>query len=123
MSHVVEIATQVKDLVAVRAACQRRKLAPPVLGPAKLFSGTVEGIAVELPGWRYPVVFDVDSNQASYDNFGGRWGNQVELDHFLQAYACEAAKLEAHRQGHTCTEQQLSDGSIKLTIQAGGAYA
>jgi hypothetical protein len=120
MSHIVEIATQVKDITAVRAACQRRKLAPPVLGSAKLFSGTVEGIAVGLPGWRYPAVFDVESGQARYDNFGGRWGNQVELDHFLQAYACEAAKLEARRQGYTCTEQQLANGSIRLTISAGG---
>jgi hypothetical protein len=43
------------------------------------------------------------------------------LDAFLQAYAVEKAKLEARRQGHVVTEQQLSDGSIKLSIQVGGA--
>ena len=49
------------------------------------------------------------------------WGDQRELDRFLQAYACERAKIEARRQGHTVTEQPLADGSIKLTIQLGGA--
>ena len=46
-----------------------------------------------------------------------------ELDRFLQTYAVEAAKLEAHRKGYTTFEQSLADGSIKLTIQvAGGAH-
>ncbi len=50
------------------------------------------------------------------------WGNPAELQKFLQMYACEKAKIEARRQGHSVTEQSLSDGSIKLTIQvAGGA--
>ena len=34
----------------------------------------------------------------------------------------EKARIEARRAGHTVTEQALSDGSIKLTIQMGGAY-
>jgi hypothetical protein len=34
----------------------------------------------------------------------------------------EKAKIEARKRGHQCFEQQLTDGSIKLTIQlAGGA--
>jgi hypothetical protein len=35
--------------------------------------------------------------------------------------AFEKAKIEAHKRGHCVTEQQLVDGSIKLTIQLGGA--
>ena len=49
------------------------------------------------------------------------WGEQAQLDRFLQAYTVERAKLESRRKGHTCTEQQLADGSIKLTINVGGA--
>ena len=49
------------------------------------------------------------------------WGAQQHLDAFLQAYAVERAKIEARRKGHTCTEQQLADGSVKLTINVGGA--
>ena len=58
-----------------------------------------------------------------FDHFNGRWGSQQELDKFLQSYAAEKAKLEARRRGHSVTEQQLADGSIKLTIQVAGGAA
>jgi hypothetical protein len=86
----------------------------------QLFSATVEGLAVELPGWHYPVVCDLASGSLKFDNYEGAWGNARELDRFLQAYACEKTKLEARRQGHSVTEQPLADGSIKLTIQVTG---
>ncbi len=121
MSHIVEIQTQVRDAAAIQAACRRLHLDPAVHGTAKLFSGQATGWIVPLPGWRYPCVFDTQSGEARYDNFKGRWGDQAELEKFLQAYATEKTKLEARRKGHTCTEQQLSDGSIKLTINVGGA--
>lgn len=121
MSHIVEIETQVKDIAAVDAACRRLQLEPPLHGSAQLFSGTASGVIVKLPGWKYPAVFDIESGQAKYDNYGGTWGNQVELDRFLQAYACECTKLQTRRQGHSVTEQSLADGSIKLTINVGGA--
>ena len=117
MSHIVQIQTQIKDVTAVRSACQRLGLQVPTEGTARLFSGEVTGLAIQLPGWHYPAVFDVATGQANYDNFGGRWGDQKELDKFLQAYACEKAKIEAHKRGHSVAEQQLADGSIKLTIQ------
>ncbi|MEQ8786073.1 MAG: DUF1257 domain-containing protein, partial [Pirellulaceae bacterium] len=77
-------------------------------------------MAVDLPHWRYPVVCDTSTGELKYDNFNGRWGKQRRLDAFLQAYAVEAAKLAARKQGHSVTEQQLDDGSIKLTVQVGG---
>ncbi len=49
------------------------------------------------------------------------WGEQQYLDSFLQSYAVERAKIEARRKGHTCTEQHLADGSVKLTLNIGGA--
>lgn len=121
MSHIVTLNVQVKDAAAVRAACQRLGLPAPVQGTAKLFSGEVSGLAVQLPGWIYPIVADLASGQLKYDNFGGRWGDSACLDRFLQAYACEKARSEARRRGHSVTEQTLADGSIKLTIQVGGA--
>ena len=51
------------------------------------------------------------------------WGQHHELDRFLQAYACERAKIEARKKGHTVSEQTLADGSIKLTIQVAGGGA
>ena len=51
------------------------------------------------------------------------WGEQRQLDAFLQAYTVEKARIEARKKGHSVTEQQLADGSIKLTIQVGGGAA
>ena len=121
VSHIVKIQTQVRDPVAIRAACQRLKLAEPVQETVRLFSSRESGWTVRLPGWSYPVVCDVGSGDVKFDNFQGHWGQQQELDKFLQAYTVEKARIEARRQGHTVTEQQLQDGSIKLVVQIGGA--
>jgi len=120
VSHIVQIHAQVRDAAAVRAACQRLGLPQPVEGKTRLFSGEVEGLAVQLPDWNYPIVADLSTGEVRYDNFSGRWGDQRRLDQFLQAYAVERARAEARRKGHTCTEQTLADGSIKLVIQVQG---
>ena len=123
MSHIVQIKTQVRDPVAISAACQRLALNAPAERTAKLYDGEYAGWCIELPGWRYPVVCNRATGELKYDNFQGHWGQQQELDRFLQAYAVEMAKLVARRQGHTVLEQPLSNGSIKLTIQVAGGVA
>ena len=121
MSHIVTIETEIRDASAIRAACDRLRLPEPVFGAAKLFSGSKTGWAVLLPDWRYPVVCDVDNGKVDFDNFGGRWGEQKELDRYMQAYADEKMRLESRKRGHTLHEQALADGSIKLTVNVGGA--
>jgi hypothetical protein len=122
VSHIVSIQTQVRDPVAIAAACRRLGLAEPVQQTVKLFTNTVTGLAVQLPGWRYPIVCDITSGTVKYDNYLGQWGKQAELLKFLQGYAVAMATIEARKKGHTVTEQSLADGSIKLTIPvAGGA--
>jgi hypothetical protein len=121
VSHIVSIETEVRDVVGIRAACARLRLEEPVFGEVKLFTRSRTGWAVQLSAWRYPVVCDVATGQVDFDNFGGRWGEQVCLDRFLQSYAVEKAKLEARRQGHSVSEQQLEGGSIKVVVQLGGA--
>ena len=121
MSHIVEIQTEVRDASAVRAGCNRLGLQPPNEGTFKLFSKTVSGLGVELRDWRYPIVCELNTGKVQYDNFQGHWGDPKRLDEFMQAYAVERAKLEARKQGHAVTEQQLADGSIKVTVQVGGA--
>lgn len=123
MSHIVSIKTEVRDAAAVAAACQRLGLPPPEVRTVRLFSGQATGLAVQLPGWHYPVVCNLASGQLQFDNHHGAWGDPRELDKFLQAYACEKAKLAAHRQGYAVYEQSLADGSIKLTIQVSGGAA
>jgi hypothetical protein len=116
MSHVVTIQTRVKDPAALTEACRRLGLAAPVTGSARLYAGEAAGLVVQLPGWHYPVVFDAASGEARYDNYGGRWGEQRQLDRLLQAYAVEKVRAEARRAGHTVTELPLPDGSVKLTL-------
>jgi hypothetical protein len=123
VSHIVSIHTQVRDPVAIAAACRRLGLAEPVQQTVELFTNTVTGLAVQLPGWRYPIVCDITSGSVKYDNYLGRWGKQSELDRFIQRYTVEKALIEARRKGHTVTEQSLADGSIKLTIQVTGGVA
>jgi hypothetical protein len=120
VSHIVQIATEVRDPVAAAAACRRLGLPEPVHGTAKLFSGEATGLLVSLPGWVYPAVFDTATGLLRYDNYGGSWGPQEHLGRFLQLYAVERAKIEARKRGYAATEQTLSDGSIRLTISAGG---
>jgi len=120
LSHIVQIQTQVRDPVAVAAACRRLGLLPPVRGKARLFTSEATGLIVQLPAWTFPLVCDTASGDMKYDNYGGSWGNLGELHKFLQAYATEKAKLAARQQGHTVTEQQLADGTIRLTVRMGG---
>jgi hypothetical protein len=119
MSHIVQITTQVKDAVAVQAACERLGLPLPSQGTFRLFSGEATGLGVNLPRWRYPAVCDLQTGQVRYDHFNGRWGDPQRLADFLQAYAAEKVKIESRRQGHSVTEQPLEDGSIKLTVHVG----
>ena len=121
MSHIVTVATEVRDPVAVASACRRLGLAEPEHGTVKFFQTEASGLLVHLPAWLYPCVCDVLAGTLRYDNYGGVWGDPVQLDRFIQGYAIEKASLEARKRGHAVTEQALPDGSIRLRIQVGGA--
>ena len=47
MSHIVQIQTQVRDPLAVYAACRRLGLETPVQKTVQLFSSETAGLAVE----------------------------------------------------------------------------
>jgi hypothetical protein len=119
MSHIVSIQTRVHDPAAVTAACQRLGLPVPTHGTAQLYSGEASGLLVQLPGWQFPAVLDTLSGTIHFDNFEGRWGDQSQLDKFLQIYAVEKVKLEARKKNLIATEQTLQDGSIRLQITEG----
>jgi hypothetical protein len=121
LSHIVQIQTEVRDATAVAATCRRLGLPEPVHGTATLFAGEATGLLVKLPGWVYPVVVDTATGTLKYDNYGQVWGRLEHLDRLIQAYAVERTKLEARKKGYSVTEQALADGSIRLTVQVGGA--
>src|SRR4051812_33795666 len=114
MSHITEIQIVVRDLSAMRAACRPLGLAETVRETGTVFSSAQSGYSVWLRGWRYPVVFDLALGEMTFDAYGGNWGQQGELDRFVQAYSVEMASLEARRRGHAVSEQLLADGSILL---------
>ena len=121
MSHIVEIKTEIRDEAAVKAACVRLQIPIPEHKTVRLFNATATGLCVQLPGWSYPVVCDLQSGAVQFDNYQGHGGEQKHLNSFLQAYAVEKARIEARKKGHTCSETRLEDGSIKVTIRVGGA--
>jgi hypothetical protein len=121
LSHIVEIKTEVRDEAAVRAACTRLQLPTPEHKTVRLFSATATGLCVQLPGWTYPVVANLQTGQVSYDNYHGHWGEQSRLSQFLQAYSVEKCRIEARRKGHSVSETRLQDGSIRVTVKVGGA--
>ncbi len=121
MSHIVEIKTEIRDEQAVRAACTRLQLPVPEHKTVRLFNATATGLCVQLQGWSYPVVANLQTGQAQYDNYQGHWGEQKHLDAFLQGYAVEKAKIEARKKGHSVSETRLQDGSIRVTVRVGGA--
>jgi hypothetical protein len=121
MSHIVQVKTEIRDEAAVRAACSRLQLTLPEHKTARLFNATATGLCVQLPGWQYPVVCNLQTGQVSYDNYNGHWGEQKHLNSFLQGYAVEKAKIEARKKGHSVTENALQDGSIRVTVKVGGA--
>ena len=119
MSHIVQIQAKISDPAAVAAACRRLSLVEPVHGTVELFSSVATGLLVQLHNWTYPVVIDTATGMAQYDNFGGRWGDQHQLDKFIQMYAVEKAKLEARKRGHSVSEKMLQNGSILVQVQVG----
>ncbi len=121
MSHIVKIESEIRDLTSLIAACRRLAIAEPRRETARLYSGEATGYCVHLPHWRYPVVCDLENGRVTFDNFRGSWGEQVELDRLMQAYAVERTRLEAQRKGHCLSESKMASGAIKLTIHVGGA--
>ena len=120
MSHLATVRTQVRDAVAVTAACQRLNWPLPANGTAQLYSGAATGLVVTIPSWRYPAVIELSTGDIHFDHFEGAWGDPQLLHRFLQRYAVEKACIEARRQGHRVNEQALADGSIRLQITTGG---
>jgi len=119
MSHIVSLQTKVHDPIAIAAACQRLSLPAPKEGTATIFSGEATGLIVQFPDWNYPVVIDTLTGVVRYDNFNGCWGDQAQLDRFMQAYAVEMAKQLARRKGYQVSEQPLENGSIRVEIVEG----
>ena len=122
MSHFTTIQTQVRDISALRAACEELGVRVLTNTQARGYgSNKLKGdLVIRLNG-----PYDIAVNQQQDGTFGlttDWWGKHVEKEvganygKLMQLYGVYKAQAEARRKGYTTRRQGLKDGSIKLTI-------
>ncbi len=119
MSHVVKLQVEIKNRQALIAACQRLGYQIGTEGTHTLYNSKEEGLSVNLPDWRFPVVIKADGSIA-FDNYKGAWGDISVLNKLRQIYASEVTKFEFMLQGLSVYEEANQDGSLTLTVETGG---
>jgi hypothetical protein len=122
VSHFTTIQTQVRDIAALRDACQELGLQVVENADARGYAGN------KLPGdyvVRLKGPYDIALKRQSDGTFGlttdwwaGYVAKEVGPDYgkLLQLYGVHKAMLEARKKGLTVRRQAISDGRIKLTI-------
>jgi len=117
MSHVVKCKVDLKAGSALDDAIKQLGLEDLGQGTFELYGrNKATGRGVKLPDWNYPIVI-ADNGEVKYDNYGGSWGKQVELDKLVQRYSVEAAQEQALLSGYTVNETTLENGDIELECQ------
>lgn len=116
MSHTVSMQVEIRDREAFIAACEAAGGRVIGEGEHRLYESTEKGLAVSLPGWRYPIVLTDEG--IKYDNYGGAWGDQETLDTLVSRYAIHAAKLKADSLGWY--NEMQADGSLVIFHPDGG---
>ena len=125
MSHFTTIKTQIKDIEALKIACQELSLS--VLQNAKArgyASNETQGdYVIKLKG-----PYDIAVNKQKDGTFGltaDFWDGHVEKEvgknygKLMQLYAVHKATREARKKGHLTRRLPQKDGSIKLVIAGG----
>jgi hypothetical protein len=115
LSHTITRRCDVTNAEALERAC--KPLGATFLGRGghKLFEGTARGLGVQLPGWKFPVVYDDATAEVRYDDYHGRWGNVNDLDRVRQQYAAACSELYFERAGYPHATETLEDGSLVVT--------
>lgn len=117
MSHTSEIKSSLTDSNAIAIACKELGLPFVPSETVTLYDGKqYTGLAVRLPGWRYPVVIDTKTGAVHYDNYGGSWGQQSELNKLTQMYGVAKATMIARKKGYMVNRTTLANGTVKLVV-------
>lgn len=122
MSHFTTIKTQIKDIEALRSACQEMGL--PLLQSTEArgyYENRIKGdYVIQLKG-----AYDIAVNRQPDGSFGltaDLWNGHVEKEvgegygKLLQLYGVHKALKEARKRGHSVNRSQQKDGSIRLVI-------
>lgn len=122
MSHFTTIATQIRDIEALRQACGELGFTLRQGIEARGYGST------RHPGEHVIVLkgpYDIAVNRQPDGSYGlttDWWDGHVEKEvgtnygRLLQLYGVHKARIEAQRKGYTVHRQTLADGAIKLVI-------
>jgi Protein of unknown function (DUF1257) len=122
MSHFTTIKTQIKDIEALRSACQEMGLSLLQNAEARGYyeNRTKGDYIIKLRG-----PYDIALNKQPDGSFGltaDLWNGHVEQEvgpgygKLLQLYGVHKATLEARKKGHMVRRSQQQNGAIKLCI-------
>jgi hypothetical protein len=122
MSHFTTLKTEIKDIEALRAACEELGLTLLQHSDARgYYQQTLKGdFVIRLKG-PYDVALNRQPDQ-SYALTADWWDGHVEREvgrnfgRLLQLYGVHKASREAKRRGLTVRRQPLENGAIKLVI-------
>lgn len=122
MSHFTTIKTQIKDIEALRSACQEMGLSLLQNTEARgYYENRIKGdYVIQLKG-----PYDIAVNRQPDGSFGltaDLWNGHVENEvgqgygKLLQLYGVHKAMREARKRGHLINRSQQKDGSIRIVI-------
>ena len=122
MSHFTTIKTQIKDMAALRVACDELGVVLVAAASARGYLGNqINGdYVIQLKG-PYDIALNHQPDR-SYGLTSDLWQGHVEREvgkdygRLLQLYGVHKASREARRKGHLVRRSQHADGSIKLII-------
>ena len=122
MSHFTEIKTQIKDIVALRLACQEMGLTLLQNTEARgYYENKIRGdYVVQLKG-PYDIALNKNAD-GTFDLTAGLWNGHVEEEvgqeygKSLQLYGVHKATIEARKKGLSVLRRHQQDGSIKLVL-------
>jgi hypothetical protein len=122
MSHFTEIKTQIKDIEALRSACQELGLILLQNAEARgYYENKTKGhFVIQLKG-----PYDIALNRQADGTFGltaDLWQGHVEQEvgkdygKLLQLYGVHKATIEARKKGLSVLRRHQPNGSIKLVL-------
>lgn len=122
MSHFTTIKTQIKDIHALRSACQELKLELLPDAEARGYNGALQRgkFIIRLKG-----PYDVALHRQPDGSYGlttDWWDGHVEKEvgqdygKLLQLYGVHKATIEARKKGLSVLRRQQTNGSIKLIL-------
>jgi hypothetical protein len=124
MSHFTTIETQIRDIEALRLACEEMGLSLVANGQARGYGARkIAGEHVIVLKGPYDIALNRKpdgTHQLTTDWWDGHVEKEVGRNYgkLLQLYGVHKAVLEVRRKGYSVTRCGLKDGSIKLTMTA-----